>query len=196
MRNITVFLLGIIIGFGIVFEIQYRNRLADRIQVLETNQQFHTETITSIRVILTSLFKQIQSTYEHKTQLECTSKNLYFEAAGEPIQGKMAIAQVVNNRLNKRNKYDNVCDVVYEPKQFSWVDDHLPNTPNIKNKIDKRAWNESVSVADMYLNDNYNQDPELMNATMYHAVWAQPNWDYDKLRRIKAVGNHVFYEEL
>ena len=37
---------------------------------------------------------------EFNKQLLCMAKNIYYEAGMEPYEGKLAVAQVVNNRVN------------------------------------------------------------------------------------------------
>jgi hypothetical protein len=61
-------------------------------------------------------------------QLECLTRNIYYEAASEPFEGKVAVAQVTLNRVESGNFANTVCGVVYEKNvvyqkvicQFSW----------------------------------------------------------------------------
>ena len=46
----------------------------------------------------------------------CMAKNIYFEAGNQPLAGKVAVAQVVLNRIEHSAYGDNVCDVVYQAK--------------------------------------------------------------------------------
>ena len=52
-----------------------------------------------------------------KTALMCLALTIYYEARGEPTIGQYAVAEVVLNRAEKRDL--SVCDVVYQPGQFS-----------------------------------------------------------------------------
>jgi len=54
-------------------------------------------------------------------EIYCLAANSYFEARGEPFDGKIAVAQVVINRV-KSNKYPStVCKVITEgPVKESW----------------------------------------------------------------------------
>jgi hypothetical protein len=53
--------------------------------------------------------------------LKCLAQAVYFEARGEPIEGQLAVAEVVINRARSGLYPDNYCDVVTQPAQFSFV---------------------------------------------------------------------------
>ena len=42
-------------------------------------------------------------------QLDCLTRNIYWEAASEPFEGKVAVAQVTMNRLASGRFGDSVC---------------------------------------------------------------------------------------
>lgn len=50
----------------------------------------------------------------------CLSSVLHYEARGEPLEGKLAVAEVVLNRVEHHRFPDTVCEVVTQPRQFSW----------------------------------------------------------------------------
>ena len=62
-------------------------------------------------------------------QLKCLTDNVYFEAATESYEGKLAVAQVTINRANNPKFPSTVCEVVYQRSyvnkllvcQFSWT---------------------------------------------------------------------------
>jgi spore germination cell wall hydrolase CwlJ-like protein len=47
-------------------------------------------------------------------QLDCLTRNIYWEAGSEPFEGKVGVAQVTMNRLNDGRFADSVCGVVYQ----------------------------------------------------------------------------------
>ena len=63
--------------------------------------------------------------------LECLALNIYREGGYEPIEGRIAIAQVTMNRVVSSNFPNDVCGVVYQKNrvvtktvcQFSWYCD-------------------------------------------------------------------------
>ena len=64
-------------------------------------------------------------TYE---ELYCLSLNSYWEARGESLDEKLAVAQVVINRLESDDYPDSICDVITEgPIRESWKTKQLPD---------------------------------------------------------------------
>lgn len=123
-------------------------------------------------------------------QLNCLAHNIYYEARGESYDGKLAVAQVVLNRI-KSNLFPNtVCGVVYQKNknvcQFSWV-----CQPHMSPKNDS-AWQESVFVARKALTTPVVYAKiEQTDALFYHAKSVTPNWN--NLVKVDTVGNHIFY---
>ena len=127
-------------------------------------------------------------------QIECMAKNLYYEAAMEPFEGKLAVAQVTMNRVNSGQFPDDVCKTIYQKNviyekvicQFSWACDRdtgarPPNNANYK---------ESMEVAKKVLLEEFRL-PVLKEALYYHADYINPGWRREKVAKI---GRHIFYK--
>ena len=116
---------------------------------------------------------------------ECLALNIYHEARGESGEGQIAVAMVTLNRVAHDNWPDNICDVVYEPKQFSWtwtVEDHTPH--------DHAAWAVANIIARDVMIGNVTDVTD--GAVFYHASYVKPMWlDYVDLSKV--IGNHLFY---
>lgn len=131
------------------------------------------------------------SMVERERQLICLAKNIYFEAASEPFEGKVAVAQVTINRAESGKYPSDICDVVYQKNvvygkvicQFSWYCDSGPTVRH------SGAYKESMEVAKKVLLENFRL-PSLRNAYFYHAEYVSPNW---KLPKITQIGRHIFY---
>lgn len=120
-------------------------------------------------------------------QQNCLAMNVYHEARSERIEGQIAVAHVTMNRVNHEHFPDNICDVVYQYKQFSWtftVKDHTPR--------EKRAWDRAMVIArDVMIGNTI--DPSH-GATFYHANYVDPFWNKEKSLSVsKIIGLHVFY---
>jgi len=118
-------------------------------------------------------------------QQECLAMNIYHEARGEVVEGQIAVAHVTLNRVEDTRWPDNICDVVYQPKQFSWT--HL-----IKNQTptEKKAWKQAKVIArDVMIGNTV--DP-TDGATFYHANYVNPYWAKD-MTISKVIGVHIFY---
>ena len=116
--------------------------------------------------------------------IECLAKNIYHEARGEGLAGKVAVAQVTVNRVKSGLFQPTVCGVVYAPHQFSWTLDKR------KRVRDQRAWQASVSIARAVLT----QATRLPHfpALYFHTPQVNPRWSRDKTV-VARIGNHIFY---
>ena len=126
---------------------------------------------------------------DFQKQLSCLTKNIYYEAATESYEGKLAVAQVTINRANDPSFPKTICGVVYQRTlgtcQFSWT--CLKNLA-INNKY---AWDESELVARKALTEPVLHDTiAKQNALYYHASYVNPGW---KGRVVAKIGNHIFY---
>jgi spore germination cell wall hydrolase CwlJ-like protein len=132
---------------------------------------------------------------DRERQLDCLARNIYWEAATEPFEGKVAVAQVTLNRVNSGKFADSVCAVVYQKNiiyekvicQFSWV---CENNHKIKT-IHPNYYKESYDVAKKVLLENFRL-PGLTEALYYHATYVSPGW---RLQKVGQIGQHIFYKE-
>lgn len=138
------------------------------------------------------------------SEVECMALNIYHEARSDNFAGKIAVADVVLNRVES-NRYPNtVCEVVEQSKlrtnwkgnvvpvknmcQFSWFCDGLSDEP-----YDAGSWEEAFAVAEASLTqDKYRGITE--GATHYHATYVTPNWIDDRgMQVVGRIGQHKFY---
>ncbi len=126
-------------------------------------------------------------------QLDCMAMNIYREAGHEPFEGKVAVAQVVMNRVNSGKFAPDVCGVIYQKSvimervvcQFSWFCDSATKT----RPVNQAAYNESYEVAKKVILEGFKLDI-LKDALYYHADYVNPRWGFEKIGKI---GNHIFY---
>ena len=124
--------------------------------------------------------------------LDCLALNIYHEARGEPLDGRVAVAQVVMNRVGDPEFPGQVCEVVRQGGersrdrcQFSWWCDGRGDRPD-----DLAAWTGSKDLARRILAGSV--DDPTGGALWYHADHVSPDWDMDIIRQAK-IGRHVFY---
>ena len=132
-------------------------------------------------------------------ELECMSKNIYFEAALESTAGKLAVAQVTMNRVKSNTWPNTVCKVITQGKhydngfpvrdrcQFSWYCDGKHDEPYMGS-----MWRESQEVARYVLTT-----PDLMDitdgATHYHADYiSSPRWAVPHRKTVE-IDTHIFF---
>ena len=135
-------------------------------------------------------------------ELECMSKNIYFEAALESTAGKLAVAQVTMNRVNSKRYPNTVCQVITQGRhykngfpvrdrcQFSWYCDGKLDEPPTSGSM----WRESQEVAKYVLST-----PDLMDitdgATHYHADYiSSPKWANPRRKTVE-IDTHIFYNK-
>jgi spore germination cell wall hydrolase CwlJ-like protein len=137
----------------------------------------------------------VSSVDDKMRQLECLTKNIYWEAAKEPFEGKVAVAQVTLNRVEAGKWADSVCGVVYQKNvvyqkvicQFSW---YCEDNHRIK-AVYTPLYKECEEVAKRVLFEGFRL-PSLKDAYYYHADYVKPGWNKPKLEKI---GRHIFYGE-
>jgi spore germination cell wall hydrolase CwlJ-like protein len=135
------------------------------------------------------------SAQEKINQLDCLTRNIYWEAASEPFEGKVAVAQVTMNRVASGRFGDSVCGVVYQKNviyqkvvcQFTWA---CESTYKVR-PVYQPLWAESELVAKKVLLENFRL-PSMKNALYYHADYVSPGWQKP---RIEKIGHHIFYGE-
>jgi len=127
-------------------------------------------------------------------QLECLARNIYYEAGGEPFEGKVAVAQVTLNRANSSQFPGDICNVIYQKNkvyekiicQFSWVCDR----PSALRPNNGPVWEESMAVAKKVLLEGFRL-PSLTTAMYFHADYINPGW---KRKQVAKIGRHIFYQ--
>lgn len=157
--------------------------------------KFLSSIVISITMILPISAQEQTFSYEKLVaqdvgkQVLCMAKNLYYEAAMEPYEGKLAVAQVTMNRANSSKFPSTICEVVYQKTgstyQFSWVGEKVSEIRN------KYAWEECLMVARKALTQSKLHDTIYKTQAMYyHNTSVNPAW---KLKYVAKIGNHLFY---
>lgn len=129
---------------------------------------------------------------DRQTELTALACNIYFEARGESRAGKVAVALVTLNRKSSDRFPDDIINVVYQNRQFSWYSD------GITDKVyDLKAWNNALHIA-IYVLGIDNKDYPYVDITdgslFYHSVKVSPNWA-NKGNIVVRIDNHLFYKE-
>lgn len=116
-------------------------------------------------------------------ELRCLATAVYFESKGEPLDGQLAVAQVILNRVEAGRFGRDICAVVKAPKQFSFVRGGAMPDPR-----GAAQWATAHAIALIAISGSW---PEVVpDATHFHATRVSPGW---KMRRVAQVGRHVFY---
>lgn len=121
-------------------------------------------------------------------QIQCLAENAYFEAGNQSTKGKIAVTNVVMNRVKDKRFPDTPCAVINQKArgvcQFSWVCEG-------KKKIrDWAMYNRARKAAEaVYLK---NVGDVTRGAKFYHADYVSPSWGR-VFKRTVVIGDHIFY---
>ena len=124
---------------------------------------------------------------------------IYSEARGEPVEGQLAVAHVVFNRVERGGWWgDTIADVVLSPHQFSgfkkggFLESWL-GAIGLSGVMRREEYGDCELIAGLAL-EGLTKDP-TEGATNFHAVWMEepPDWALE-MERLCQIGEHVFYK--
>ena len=130
-----------------------------------------------------------------KDGLQCMAENIYYEAGSQSYAGKIAVGQVVLNRVKSPSYPRTVCGVIYEGSQspqtttcqFSWTcQKRAPISKNSEN------WIQSLRAAKELLSNTGKTIDIVEGATSFHATSVKPVWA-KKLKFVGQIDGHLFY---
>ena len=143
-------------------------------------------------------------TAEERPEMWCLAQNIYFESRSSNRADRMAVADVVLNRVQDTRYPDTICKVVNQGKQrpswkdetkmvmvrnkcqFSWYCDGKSDWPK-----DMDSWVEAQQIA--YNMVVFNDARGITEgSTHYHATYVSPNWAKD-FALVGRIGVHIFY---
>ena len=121
---------------------------------------------------------------------QCLALAMYYEAAFEGRDGRLAVAQVVLNRVRHPAFPHDVCGVVFQRSasnvcQFSFACDGAMRRPK-----QPALWRETLTEAGAALHGKVYAGVGM--ATHYHANYVFPKWA-PRLEKVAVIGQHVFY---
>lgn len=127
---------------------------------------------------------------ERGVEEQCLALNIYHEARGESVAGMLAVAAVTVNRRADRAFPNRICEVVWQPGQFSWTRDGRSNVPT-----DRSAWRKALALARLALSapEEARRRSRVSRSVYFHAAGVKPAWA-EIFREVARVGRHVFYE--
>lgn len=118
--------------------------------------------------------------------LQCLAQAVYFEARGEPLDGQLAVAEVVINRTQSRHYPSDYCSVVTQPAQFSFVRrGTIPQPAHAS-----LAWKRAKAVAQIAHRGLW--DSQAKDALYFHASSVRPKWSRGKTA-LARIDTHIFY---
>jgi spore germination cell wall hydrolase CwlJ-like protein len=123
--------------------------------------------------------------------VDCLAATVYYEAAQEPVEGQLAVMQVVINRMRHPAYPKSICGVVFQGHerttgcQFSYTCDG-----SLRRQPSAAAWDRYRQMARTMLGGQVYAPVGL--ATHYHADYVLPYWS-SSLDKLRVEGRHIFY---
>ncbi len=113
--------------------------------------------------------------------MRCLATAVYFESRGEPLEGQLAVAQAIMNRVVSGRYADNACAVINQPGQFSYNRSASPRAGG--------AWETAKAIAMIAADGMWHAiAPKAMS---FHANYVSPNWAGKT--KVVRIGRHIFY---
>jgi len=128
--------------------------------------------------------------------IACIATAIYFEARSEPLDGQVAVANVIMNRVASDKFPNSPCEVVKQGRtwmghmvrnqcHFSYYCDGRPEVI-----LDEGAYTLALSIA-----VNWPNLVDITNgATYYHRDDVHPYW-IESLSISRQIGRHLFYNQ-
>ena len=126
-------------------------------------------------------------------QMSCLAEALYFEARGEPIQGQLAVGEVILNRVKDTRYPSSICKVINQGTgrrfacQFTYTCDGKLETVH-----ERKPYEMALKIAKILMTTH---DGKLTRgSTHYHSNYVNPKWS-KKFERVAKFGRHIFYRQ-
>ncbi len=123
-------------------------------------------------------------------QMSCLAEALYFEARGEPIQGQLAVGEVILNRVEDTRYPSSICRVINQGTgrrfacQFTYTCDGKLETVH-----ERKPYEMALKIAKILMTTH---DGKLTRgSTHYHSNYVNPKWS-KKFERVAKFGRHIF----
>jgi hypothetical protein len=136
---------------------------------------------------LADLVSTFETDIASDREQDCLASAVYFESRGEPIEGQLAVANVVLNRASSGRYPSDLCETITQHAQFSFVRrGRIPMADRAS-----EAWRKAVAIAHI-AEDKLAQAEVPASVLWYHATYVSPSWG-KRLTRETQIGLHIFY---
>jgi len=122
----------------------------------------------------------------NQSSYNCLVCNCYHESRGENFEGMVAVAKVVVSRSESDLYPNSVCQVIYQPYQFSWTKDKISNSINAAKADEEESFNNCKRATDVALREGGNGVLYYYNPDKARPAWARAYTPCGSL------GNHTF----
>ena len=133
---------------------------------------------------LSEMVERLDAAQVTNEDIHCLATTVYYEARSESLAGQLAVANVVLERSKSGRFPKDLCGVVKQAGQFSFVKGgRLPSAPN-----NAGQWQTAKAIAHIAMDGSW-ANP-VQGALFFHSSRVSPGWRHERITRI---GGHVFY---
>lgn len=129
------------------------------------------------------------ATVSPEAEIRALGRAIYYEARGESLAGKKAVANVIMNRSGHEKFPDNVSDVLSQKGQFPWYRNHALRG---KKPFDPKIHTTEMKVAsEVYWQHKF----ERVSSNVGNSVFFNSNHTHPtrKARKSVKIGGHQFF---
>lgn len=185
-RAIGYFIMGVLLGAFVVGIIVLGINKCLHAQPPQPPQQPHIETPKDNEYERRPVAPPVRP---DKASVQCLAQLLYWEARGEPQKGIIAAGYVVVERTRHPKWPRKICDVIFEPYQFSSRLNKDWAGPS--DVVGKRIYRRLVDYATHILAGVLHNP--VPGAVYFHSG-SDPDWSkYDDVLYLGRIGHHKFY---
>lgn len=160
------------------------------------------DTISVISAYVEKVDNLVRECPEGGDDTQCMVCAIYHEARGETIEGQIAVALVILNRVESPKYPNTVCAVVWQKGysstnnryygQFSFTTDDMPDDMTSTQAI-LDAESASIMANVIYgMNEGQSYLGIDRDVLWYHTIYVNPDWS-EKMTLRQSIGVHEFY---
>lgn len=133
---------------------------------------------------LAAMVREVDTSASLDEETRCLATAVFYESRSESLEGQLAVARVIINRAESNRFGEDMCDVVAQPGQFSFVRGGVIPAPNAS----RPAWKTAIAIARIAQENAWASKAE--GALYFHARRVSPSW---RRARVAVIDNHIFY---
>lgn len=138
---------------------------------------------------------EVQGRVVDLEQFNCIVQALFHEARGEPIEGILAVASVIHNRVNSSRYPNDYCSVIHQRMQFSYVHERQARGLSLQPQpkaVEQAVYQQIQDIAMQMLTQTF--EPVLESDVLWYAHSRVNNYWTRVKQKVDQIGNHVFYK--
>lgn len=133
---------------------------------------------------LAAMVRDVDTSTSLDEETRCLASAIFYESRSESLEGQLAVARVIVNRADSNRFGEDMCDVVAQPGQFSFVRGGVIPEPSAT----RPAWKTAIAIARIAQDNAWASKAE--GALYFHARRVSPAW---RRTRVAVIDNHIFY---